>query len=124
MSDRMSYAIREGKKYTLLDLKPITLEQAKHLESFTPQLYAKLFNNGPVYTVLPNDPKQERHRVVGRVRRVSKVKRWKRDTDRIQFSVKYGMYQTVQITNENLEEILIEGELALRNAVRKIKEGS
>jgi hypothetical protein len=72
------------------DYRPITLDEAKGLH------YGDhcqvLLNNGRAGTVKIN----------------GRVKRWKRDTDRIEIPVKYGLYECVTLTNSDYTRLLVE----------------
>ena len=72
------------------EYRPITLEEAKNLDSVSHCLV--LLNNGNV----------------GHVKINGKVKRWKREPDRIEIPVKYGLYEYVTLDNINYTRLLKE----------------
>jgi hypothetical protein len=76
-------------------LRPITLEEAKRLD-YGDELWML-----------------DRYGEAVRVRVVSKVKRWKRDPDRVEFSVKYGLYETIRVTTDDIlrGEVLVEDDV-------------
>ena len=72
------------------EYRPITLDEAKNLDSVSHCLV--LLNNGNV----------------GNVKINGKVKRWKREIDRIEISVKYGLYEYATLDNTTYKRLLME----------------
>jgi len=89
-----SFPLRGSRKKVAdrINLRQITLDEAKALESYFVSLYV-LDRNGNA----------------ARVRRNGAVKRWKRDPDRIEVSFKYGMYENFRLdTLGVLRDIYVE----------------
>jgi len=76
-------------------MKPITLEQAKKLTRGT-ILYCMICDNA--------DGTPQRWRVNG------KVKRWKRNPDRIEIPIKRGLYECYYLTNANIDCFSLEAD--------------
>jgi hypothetical protein len=72
------------------EYRSITLEEAKNLDSVSHCLV--LLNNGNVGTVKIN----------------GKVKRWKREIDRIEIPIKYGLYEYTTLDNTTYQRLLKE----------------
>ena len=88
-----SYPLRGSRKKVAdrIELRQITLDEAKALGSYYGSLYI-LDKNGNA----------------ANIRRGSSVKRWKRDPDRIEITFKFGMYESFRFgTMDILREILV-----------------
>ena len=89
-----SFALRSSRKKVpdRINLRQITLDEAKSLGSYHGSLYM-LDRNGNAVNV----------------RRSSAVKRWKTDPDRIEVSFKYGLYENFRLgTLDILRDIYVE----------------
>lgn len=47
------------------------------------------------------------------VRRNGNIKRWKRDANRVEIPVKYGLYECLRLTEADLDRVLIEVDASL-----------
>jgi hypothetical protein len=77
-----------AKSKEVKEFRPMTLEEAKEI----PQHFYMIDRNG-------------NYRVVARN---GKVRRWKRDTDRIEIPCKYGMYEYFTLYNKDIQYLIVE----------------
>ncbi len=82
-----------------ITLRPITLEEAKRLDDPGSNL-------GQLWAILTNGK-------AGHIRRNGKVKRWKRNPNRLEVSFKYGLYENARFDQDEIvKEVYVEVEPA------------
>ncbi|MEM4360103.1 MAG: hypothetical protein QXT45_06205 [Candidatus Bilamarchaeaceae archaeon] len=78
------YEVGTGRRKTLVSLMPLTVEMAKSLE-YGDTVYLRVYSGDII-----------------RTRVYSKIKTWKRDPSRVEFSVKYGLYDVIRVNERHI----------------------